>query len=538
MDKVFLLVALFFSTFILEDATAYWGATLASVEVLPFWLSYGAVSLGIFVGDLLLYILGLHGEKIKYLGKIVKKLHTKIEKHSLYYLVSYFLNNKFIISIVISRFVPGLRLPLYYLSGKLKKNFHLFSFLSLFLVLIWTYALFTGLSFIRQKIELFSELSTLQIFFVLLFIFLIIGKFLNILVYSLIDKAYYYKLLSYRYFEFWSPNVFYLPVVFFYIYFLFRFRLLPTSISCVNPCFDYGGLSFDSKYKMLEKFQDYKEYFAKTIYISKNTPIDEINLIKILDSMNLTFPLIAKPDKGHRGQGVKKVYNIYELITYLENSPNEVVVQEYIDYPFEYGVFWFKVSENPGVINSITRKRNAIVIGDGKSTLKDLILKDKRARYLANVYFERNKKFLNTIPSKNEVFSLGIAGNHCQGAIFEDGIQDLSKETLEKIKQISESVNGFDFGRYDIKFQDIHSKEKQRNFKIIEVNGTEAEMTHIYDRQYTLLDAYKTLFYQWKTLFIIAKKNMQAGIRPIPPLKLLKLYSDFFLKEQNNTLSD
>ena len=100
MKTLLLFTTLFFSTFVLEDATAYWGGTLVYMEVLPFWVAYLAVGGGIFVGDMLLYTLGRYGENVKFLGLILAKIHKGIEGHTLYHWLSNFVNKNFIFSIV------------------------------------------------------------------------------------------------------------------------------------------------------------------------------------------------------------------------------------------------------------------------------------------------------------------------------------------------------------------------------------------------------------------------------------------------------
>jgi hypothetical protein len=350
-------------------------------------------------------------------------------------------------------------------------------------------------------------------------------------------KINYYKICSYYYWEFWSAKIFYLPIIFYYIYFCIRYRIHPLGISYANPCFTFGGLSFDSKYQMLNKFSKHKEFISKTIFISKT----EKNLEEILLKMKLAglnFPVIAKPDQGQRGSGVKLIRKVFDLEMYIQNYNSDFLLQEYINYPLEYGVFYIRNASKEGKIVSITRKLLPKVFGDGKSTLADLILKDRRARYLAKVYFKKNKERLGFILSKGDSIQLTHTGNHCQGAIFEDGAMDINKETKRKILEICDSTEGFYFGRFDIKFLDKDSLQNGQNFKILEINGAEAEMTHIYDRKNSIFYAYKTLFYQWDTLFAIAKKNKSLGYEGQPIEKMILEYVRYYFLENTNSESD
>ena len=46
-----------------------------------------------------------------------------------------------------------------------------------------------------------------------------------------------------------------------------------------------------------------------------------------------------------------------------------------------------------------------------------------------------------------------------------------------------------------------------RNMKILELNGVTSEATHIYDPKFSLLDAYRVLFQQWRIAFEIGQST-------------------------------
>ncbi len=339
-------------------------------------------------------------------------------------------------------------------------------------------------------------------------------------------KIFYYKISSLRYWEFWNGNIFYFPIPFFYILLCIKHKINPKAILYINPCFEYGGTSFDSKYDMLKIFFNHKEFIAKTILVDSS----EDNLDSIIKKINInqiSFPFIAKPDKSHRGNGVKLIKEISDLKNYFEICKKNFLIQEYINFEKEYGVFYIKYPNGDKRITSITRKILPKLKSNGDKTLKELIFRDKRAKYLAKIYFQKNSSKLNqTIPKGD--FQICKTGNHCQGAIFEDGIVDIKDKTLEKLIEIFSSVEGFEFGRADIKFKDENSLNNGKDFKILEFNGSEAESTHIYDRKNSIFYAYKTLWKQWDNLFLIAKKNKLSGMKVPTSKVILKSYFEFF----------
>jgi hypothetical protein len=58
---------------------------------------------------------------------------------------------------------------------------------------------------------------------------------------------------------------------------------------------------------------------------------------------------------------------------------------------------------------------------------------------------------------------------------------------------------------------------------VVELNGATAEATHIYDPKNGLLEAYRTLFEQWRILFAIAAANVSRGARPASFREMLRL---------------
>ncbi|MCB1160309.1 MAG: ATP-grasp domain-containing protein, partial [Leptospiraceae bacterium] len=350
---------------------------------------------------------------------------------------------------------------------------------------------------------------------------LFLGFMFQILFHPRYLKISYYRIISYRYWEFWPAQIFYLPLIFIISYLCFHYRLFPKFLSLVNPCFPFGGLSFDSKYKMLLPFQIAPDYIAQTLYISPSSEKEEA--IKNIQN-TFSYPFVVKPDKGHRGNGFKIIRSPLELEAYLNNAKQAFLVQEYIPYPLEYGFFYIRLPyETKGFSPSITRKILSEIKGDGISSLEKLIFQDPRSRYLSSIFMERNKENLRLIPKKGETIVLGRAGNHCQGAIFEDGKEDIREKTKEVLLQICDSVPGFDFGRMDIKFKNAESLQSGNGFKILEVNGTEAEFTHIYDRKNNLFYAYRELYRQWNFIFQIATMRKKKGEKSRSLLKLLKL---------------
>jgi hypothetical protein len=94
----------------------------------------------------------------------------------------------------------------------------------------------------------------------------------------------------------------------------------------------------------------------------------------------ICFPVVLKPDQSQRGSAVMVVKSQVELNDYLRSAAVDAIIQDYA-LGSEFGVFYYRLpGEDRGKIFSITEKRFPEVVGEGKSALERLILRDVRAR--------------------------------------------------------------------------------------------------------------------------------------------------------------
>ena len=190
-----------------------------------------------------------------------------------------------------------------------------------------------------------------------------------------------------------------------------------------------------------------------------------------------------------------------------------------------------------GEIFSITEKQFPFVSGDGRSTIEELILVDPRAVCLAEKYFEQNRNRLAEVPANRERVTIVDIGTHSRGAVFLDGGWMKTAELERRIDEICRGFDGFYFGRFDIRTPSLDDLQRGENFKIIELNGVTSESTNIYDPRYSLFDAYRMLFRQWRIAFEIAAENIKLGVRPTGILELTRLVCGWRSKEKNLILT-
>jgi membrane protein DedA with SNARE-associated domain len=506
----------FFATFVSEDAACILAGTAAANGRIGFASALAACFIGIYVGDLLLFGAGRVAGARVFDNRVVRKL---VSPHSIQR-ASEWLENNAGSAVFVSRFVTGLRLPTYLAAGALRTDFVRFAFWFFLASAIWTPILVGSVTFAQTTI--FSHNALLG------------------LVFLLIVVRFGFKFTSWRYrrhfvgrikriinWEFWPIQIFYLPVVVYVFLLAVKFRSL-TAFTAANPAFPAGGFKGESKndiYDALKKSGRMNENLLAYALIRPEASLPErLNAAwKFMDENKLTFPLVVKPDAGERGKGVRIVQSLDELTNTISSSECNLIVQEFAAGE-EISIFYYRRPHEPhGQIFSITAKQFPTVVGNGVSTIEELILKDPRAVALAKKYIEHNKARIDRVPAINEVVRLIDIGTHSGGAVFMDGGWLKTPALESKIDEICRGFIGFNFGRFDIRVPTHADLRLGQNLKIVELNGVTSESTNIYDPRYSLIDAYRILFRQWRLAFEIGAENSKLGVKQTGVIDLLRL---------------
>lgn len=180
--------------------------------------------------------------------------------------------------------------------------------------------------------------------------------------------------------------------------------------------FSMNNINKTDKYSLLKTFPN--KYVPTVELYDKNTDLEYIN-----------YPVIFKTNTcSFFGLDVKKVKNIKEANDYIQNFPYEkgnIIFQEFSPFENEIGVF-----------------------------LKRNILDDKLEVYSGVI---------------REIKSDSLVNNKCEKGkcdIITDKLSDIFKN---KIIEITERVKGFNWGRYDIKYESFE-RLNLGEFHIMELN--------------------------------------------------------------------
>jgi hypothetical protein len=156
------------------------------------------------------------------------------------------------------------------------------------------------------------------------------------------------------------------------------------------------------------------------------------------------------------------------------------------------------------------------VKGDGISTLQQLINNnDKASKYFDHLR-NAHTSYLNKIIPAGEKYILSYAANRHRGAQLINLEREIDDRLVNLLDGISNRINDFFYGRYDIMCKDLESLRQGKDFAILEYNGAGAGPTHIYSNNYTIIRAYKELCMHWKKLYQVSRINHLNGIKYWP----------------------
>lgn len=249
-----------------------------------------------------------------------------------------------------------------------------------------------------------------------------------------------------------------------------------------------------------------QQYYPKTLLIKKQSLKEEI--FELIKHSALTFPLIGKPDIGMRGLSVKKLENENDIFDYASASKVDFLLQEFIPFEQEVGIFYYRYpNETKGHISGIVGKEFLTVTGDGVSTIEELLSKDKRFILQIPALQKAYGQKLSEILKQDKNFLLVPYGNHARGAKFIDLSYLIDEQLTNTVDKICKQINGFYFGRMDVRYNTWEELKEGKNFGIVELNGAGSEPTHIYDPQHSILFAWKEIIRHWKILSHISRIN-------------------------------
>ncbi len=326
--------------------------------------------------------------------------------------------------------------------------------------------------------------------------------------------------------EFLNPYFFYVPVGISWLWYALRSRQLMFGTS-VNPAIKNAGLFHFSKQEINAVLPEKHRVESFTFIYSDHSSLEKALLIN-----GIQYPFVIKPDNGLRGIDVHIIQNKFELESISLHQNTKYLVEDYIDYQNEFGVFISRKKNGKLFITGVTQKVYPMIEGDGVNRLIDLLKAHPRYKKSYHKFPQSTHRQFHKTPLRGEQIELSRIGNHNRGTMFLDVTATISDKVIQQLLTHLEKIEGIDYGRFDIKFSSVSDLEESGSFKIIEFNGVMAEPTHIYDPDYNFLQAVACYTRHIRYLHEAYHYRSALGHRPLGIVETIK---ELKLHQQNRS---
>jgi len=314
----------------------------------------------------------------------------------------------------------------------------------------------------------------------------------------------------------YSPEwVIHLPTSVMYTWFSLR-SLTPLFFTNVSHDYRDSNITNSGKSEVYRHLEP--SNYPKTVLVSAeaSTAIDHSQLP--------AYPLIAKPNIGKRGFSAALLKDQADLFIYVNDSRVDFLLQAYIDYPNECGIFYIRhPNQSTGKITSIGLKTLLSITGDGTSSMIELL--HQRGLHEQSGSALRHYNLEKTILDDDEVVVIEPIGSHNRGTVVRSGDHLINDQLLQSIES---SLGQFElyYGRLDIKYK-TWDQLLQGDFKIIEINTITSEPLSIYDAKVGLVDKYKMIYRHLRDLYSISAYLKSQGRQRLSLSSFYKYIKDY-----------
>lgn len=275
-----------------------------------------------------------------------------------------------------------------------------------------------------------------------------------------------------------------------------------------NPTLAFGGFEGEGKKEMYAQLPPGS--FPKTVFFCPSIPVSAV--WDTVNQEDIQYPLAVKPDVGMKGLLFRKIENPEQLADYHRRCPVEYLVQDWVDLPIELSVFYLRhPTSQCGQITGMTWKEPIEVVGDGHSTLRQLIQNTPRSAARFDELAKKHNKNLGTVLPAGEKMMLTLAANRQRGARLHNLKHEIDAPLTALFDKISLHNGYFFWGRYDLKCRSLEDLRQGTNFQILEFNGAGAAPNHIYHAGLSFGEAWREVASNWRALFEISRYNHRHG---------------------------
>ncbi|NLP44549.1 MAG: cyanophycin synthetase [Peptococcaceae bacterium] len=202
--------------------------------------------------------------------------------------------------------------------------------------------------------------------------------------------------------------------------------------------------------------------------------------------------VVVKPCKGNQGKGVslnlRKEADVLAAFRLAEVYDSKVIIEEYVKGNN------YRLLVVGGKMVAAALRIPPLVVGDGESTIKELVEKENKnplrgeghENYLTKIILDsvaimdikRQGLALNTIPPKGQRIFLRQSANLSTGGTATD-ITDIVHPDNAQLAVYAASILGLDIAGVDFILQDISKSYLEQDGKIIEINAAPGLRMHL-----------------------------------------------------------
>lgn len=249
---------------------------------------------------------------------------------------------------------------------------------------------------------------------------------------------------------------------------------------------------------------------TQNIIFDKPKNIDDIK--NIIKNNNISYPLVIKPIDSTGGIKVfvnlKSDDDVFQILKneFLNKHINRSKSQKIMFEDFIDGLD-HRILAYEDKIFDVIKRTPAYVIGDGKSTLKELIdkaniIKQKNNHYLIPIkkhFLKQNNLKLNSIIPNNKLTYVNNVTNFHQGGFLERiELDKVHPDNINMLKKINKHLD-LKLSGIDLIIPDITKSYKSQKCTLNEVNTSpNFDIHYILDKSTRLIKKYLELYFKAK----------------------------------------
>ena len=315
------------------------------------------------------------------------------------------------------------------------------------------------------------------------------------------------------------------PLTLQWLWLALRYRSLSLP-SAANPAITSGGLVGEGKLEYFDIMGPLaRQVTAASCGVVASRDVTAEALREAMLAAALGFPVVAKPNLGLCGYGVRRIDDAQALLAYVQAFPTGemVVLQHYLPQEGEAGIFYARDPETDfGRVVGLALRYFPRVTGDGCATLTQLMARDVRTGRLRGTPRHEFSHDLQRVPALGESVRLATIGSTRVGGLYRNGLVHATPALQRVVDAIARDMQTFHFGRFDVRFDSIAGLEAG-HFTIMEVNGAGSEAIEAWDPDIGMLQGFRMIFAKQALLFSIGDAMRAKGIRPMGLLALIRL---------------